>query len=191
MRVSRHEAAANRERIVEVAGRLFREKGFDGIGVADLMRGAGMTHGGFYGHFGSKEDLAAEACGHALAQAADRWGAIAEAAGDEAFAALARNYLSEARITAPGSGCALAVLGSEAARHGRPLRRVFAAGLEKLVAILTRAAPGAAKAEKRERALAALSQMVGAMVLARSVDDPTLAREILHAATADLTSRQR
>src|SRR5712671_3353842 len=77
MKVSREQAAANLERIVEVAGKLFRERGFDGIGVADLMKAAGLTHGGFYGHFKSKDDLAAEACSRAMARASERWAALA------------------------------------------------------------------------------------------------------------------
>ncbi len=130
MKVSREEAAANHERILDVAGRLFREKGFAGIGVADLMKSAGLTHGGFYGHFGSKNDLAAESCGRTLTRAADRWAAAAQDAGEDAFATLVKNYLSEERFAAPGSGCVFATLGSDAARQGRSLRRVFADGLE-------------------------------------------------------------
>jgi TetR/AcrR family transcriptional regulator, transcriptional repressor for nem operon len=77
MRVSRERAAENRDRIVDVAGRLFRERGFDGIGVANLMKAAGLTHGGFYGHFASKEDLEVQACARALAQSTETWRAMA------------------------------------------------------------------------------------------------------------------
>src|SRR3981081_147115 len=86
MKVSREQAAANRERIVEVAGKLFRERGFDGIGVADLMKAAGLTHGGFYGHFKSKDDLAAQACGRVLAHSSQRWVRRAEVSAGDARA---------------------------------------------------------------------------------------------------------
>jgi TetR/AcrR family transcriptional repressor of nem operon len=189
MKVSRERAAANRERIVEVASKLFREKGFDGIGVADLMKGAGLTHGGFYGHFKSKDDLAAEACGRALARATDKWTALVEDSGDKSFVALVRNYLSEGRLASSGAGCVFAALGPEAARQRHPVRRAFADGLNALLGVLARTVGGRAKAEKRKRSIAAMSEMVGAMVLARSVGDLEFASEILEAAAADLTAR--
>src|SRR6266478_3735251 len=122
MKVSREKAAANRERIVDVASRLFREKGFDGIGVADLMKGAGMTHGGFYGHFESKDDLAREACGRAMARASDRWTAVVERGDGDPFAAIVKNYLSEERFSSPGLGCVFAALGPDAARQGNSVK---------------------------------------------------------------------
>ncbi len=189
MKASREEAAANRQRIVEVAGRLFRENGFDGIGVADLMKGAGMTHGGFYGHFDSKDDLAAEACGRALAQAAEKWTSLVEESNEKAFAALVDYYLSEERILSLGKGCMLSTLGSDAARQGRPLRRVFRDGLNTLVSILAGTITARSKAERRRKSLAAMSQMVGAVVLARFVGEPELAHEILNTAAADLKAR--
>lgn len=189
MKASREEAAANRQRIVEVAGRLFRENGFDGIGVADLMKGAGMTHGGFYGHFDFKDDLAAEACGRALAQSAEKWTALVENADEKAFATLVENYLSEERVMSLGKGCMLATLGSDAARQSRPLRRVFRDGLNALVGILAGTLTARSKAERRKRSLAVMSQLVGAVVLARSVGEPELAHEILDAATSDLKAR--
>src|SRR5215472_19323545 len=137
MKVSRETAAANREKIVDVASRLFREKGFDGIGVADLMKEAGLTHGGFYGHFESKDQLAEEATNRAVERSLDRWRELADGAGDGAFAALVKSYLSEKRLSSPGSGCLFAALGSEASRQGKTVRRVFADGLEKFIGILT------------------------------------------------------
>ena len=189
MRVSREEAAATRERIVDVASRLFREKGFDGIGVADLMKDAGMTHGGFYGHFKSKDHLAEEASSRAIERACKRWTDIAENAGDGAFLALVKNYLSEERLSSPGSGCLFAALGSDASRQSKPVRRVFAHGFEKLVAILSNAVRTKSKAGKRRQAIATFAQMAGAMVLARAVGDGALAAEILSASASDLVSR--
>src|SRR3954453_16767615 len=94
MKVTREQAARNRERIVEAAAQRFRERGFEGIGVADLMKEAGLTHGGFYGHFSSKEDLIAEASGRALSQSLARWGKLADRALDDPLSAVAGAYLS-------------------------------------------------------------------------------------------------
>jgi TetR/AcrR family transcriptional regulator, transcriptional repressor for nem operon len=189
VKVSRDEAAANRERVIEVASRLFRKKGIEGVSVADVMKGAGLTHGGFYGQFDSKVHLAAEACGRAVAGSAKKWSVIADEAGVDAFEALVRFYLAPERVSSPGSGCIFASLGPEAARQDRPVRRVLAKGLEALLGVLTRAVPGRSAADRRRRAIAAMSQMVGAMVLARCVGDRALADEILAAAGADLRSR--
>src|SRR5215468_2541287 len=130
MKVTREQAAANREKIVEVASILFRKHGFDGIGVADIMKAAGLTHGGFYGHFKSKDDLAAEACGRALARSTEAWEQIADTAGDDAFAEIVRHYVSAEHRDEPGQGCALAALAPEATRHGRKVRRTFTHGLK-------------------------------------------------------------
>jgi len=190
MKVSREQAERNRDRIIEVASRLFRERGFDGVGVADLMKAAGLTHGGFYGHFESKDDLAAEACARSLAHSAAKWEDIAAAAKDDAFAALVRTYLSGRHRESPGASCALAALGTDTARHGRAVKRAYARGLEALVAILARAAPGrGSSAAKRRKALAAMAEMAGAVMLARAVGDAGLAREIVAAVEDDLTGK--
>src|SRR3979490_1853008 len=118
MKVSREQAAANRERVVEVAGKLFRERGFDGIGVADLMQAAGLTHGGFYGHFKSKDDLAAQACSRGPGRPSQKWARRAELSAGDARAELIKQYLSEAHRDASGNGCVLAALGSDAGRQG-------------------------------------------------------------------------
>lgn len=190
MRVSKEQAAENRRRIVEVAGALFRERGFTGIGVADLMKEAGLTHGGFYGHFASKDDLAAEACALALSKAAERWGTFADEAGgpDAPLAAIADFYLSAAHRDAPASGCPIAALGVDAARQDGPVRRVFTEGLRPFIEVLGRLVPGRSKAARRETALATLSAMVGAVILARAVDDAALSDDILAAVKARITA---
>ena len=114
MKVSREQAAANRERIVEVAGKLFRENGFDGIGVADLMKAAGLTHGGFYGHFKSKDDLAGEACSRAMARASEKWAALARMPRGDPRAEIVKRYLTESHCDGPGAGCLFAALGLSA-----------------------------------------------------------------------------
>jgi TetR/AcrR family transcriptional regulator, transcriptional repressor for nem operon len=185
MKVSREQAAANRERIIEVAGKLFRERGFDGIGVADLMKAAGLTHGGFYGHFKSKDDLAAQACRHALAQSSQKWARRTDVAAGDPRAELIKRYLTGAHRDAAGSGCVLAALGSDVGRQGRAVRQAMTEGLGSLVDVLTKLAPGRSRSARRRQALADVAQMVGAMVLARAVDDPALSNEILDAAIAD------
>lgn len=180
MRVSREQAAENHARIVAVASELFREKGYDGIGVADIMQAAELTHGGFYGHFKSKDDLAAQATHDALARSAEKWDAIASAAGDETFGRLVASYLRRGHCDNAGKGCALAALGADTARQGKPLRMAFREGLMRLVDILAAAVPGT-RAARRKRALAAMAQMVGAVVLARAVEDAALSDEILAA----------
>ncbi|HEX2242451.1 MAG TPA: TetR/AcrR family transcriptional regulator [Gammaproteobacteria bacterium] len=186
MKVSRAEAAQNRERIIEVAARLFRERGFEGIGVAELMNFAGLTHGGFYGHFASKEDLMAQACARALEGSLDALHQVAERGGGNALSAVASAYLSPAHRDRPGEGCALAALGAEAARHGSPVRGVFTQGVRSLADRLTRLVPGKSKRAKRERALAIFASMVGALVLARAVDDTELSEEVLQSVLASI-----
>lgn len=186
MRVSRVEAAQNRERIIEVAARLFRERGFDGIGVADLMKSAGLTHGGFYGHFASKEDLMAQACARALESSLDALHQAAEHGGGNALSAVASAYLSPAHRDRPGEGCVLAALGADAARHGSPVRSAFTRGVRSALDLLTRLVPGRSKRTKRERALATYASMIGALVLARAVDDPELSEEVLESVLASI-----
>ena len=128
MKVTREQAAANRERVLDTAARLFRERGFGGIGVADLMQEAGLTHGGFYGHFASKDDLAVCACEHAFAQSQARWSRLLAEGGADALPTLIASYVSARHRDHPGRGCALAALGGEAHRHAPPLRRAFCGG---------------------------------------------------------------
>jgi TetR/AcrR family transcriptional repressor of nem operon len=185
MKVSREQAAQNRERILDAAARLFRERGFDGIGVADLMKSAGLTHGGFYGQFESKEDLAAQACVRALGQSVERWDRLI-AEKEDPLQAIAASYLSTRHRDDPANGCAISTLGAEAPRRGPAVRRAFTEGLRPLLDRLMQIVPGRAKETRRLKALATMSQLVGAMVLARAVDDATLSDEILHAVRTSL-----
>jgi TetR/AcrR family transcriptional repressor of nem operon len=188
MRVSREKAAENRERIIAAASTLLREKGFDGIGVADIMKAADLTHGGFYGHFESKDDLAAQACHAALAKSAARWTEVRDNAGEQAFAAMIAHYLSPRQYDSSGRGCALVALGAEAPRQAKSVRAVFRDGLMALVDVLMAAIPGT-KAARRRKSLAVMAQLVGAGVLARAVNDGALAEEILDATKRDLLER--
>ncbi|HZZ92206.1 MAG TPA: TetR/AcrR family transcriptional regulator [Usitatibacter sp.] len=181
MRVSREEAARNRERIVEAAARRFRERGFEGIGVADVMKEAGLTHGGFYGHFGSKEDLMAEACTLAITQSRQLWAKRAQAAGGGAVEALGRLYLTTRHRDDPGRGCVLAALGADAARQGPGVRQALTAGLRGVFDFLAGLMHSRSAEARRRKAITTYASWVGAMVLARGVDDDALSREILDA----------
>lgn len=186
MKASREQAAASRERILGVASRRFRERGFDGVGVAELMHDAGLTHGGFYGHFGSKDQLMAEACAHALSVSVQRWQRLAASGAGTPVARLARSYLSARHRDDPGTGCVLATLGADVARRPAAMRHAITGGLRSLVDILANVVAGRTKAARRRKALALYASMIGAMVLARAVDDDALSKEILDAVTASV-----
>jgi len=177
MRVTREKAAENRERIVAAASQLFREKGFDGVGVDAIMAGVGLTHGGFYRHFRSKDELAAEAVSRGLAASA------AKQDDCSSLRDFVAGYLWPAHRDDPGGGCVIAALGSDIARQGQGVRRALTAYVGEHLARLARRIGGRRQAA-RQRAIATLSGLVGALVLARAVDDPALSDEILAAARA-------
>ena len=178
MKVSRDQAARNREMVIDAASRLFRARGVEGVGIGEVMRACGLTHGGFYNQFDSKEALAAEACTLSLANSADRWRDVAAQAGDRsATTAIAADYLSDRNRDAPETGCALVALAPDAARRGGDLADAFRHGFESLAAVLQQAGPDM----DRPAILARMAQMVGAMVLARGVADAALSDEILAA----------
>src|ERR1700743_2622099 len=125
MRVSREQAAASRERIIDAAAALFRAKGFAGIGVADIMKAADLTHGGFYGHFASKDDLIAQASARSLQHSPEAARKMVARSSDDALPALLDHYVSSRHRDDPAHGCAFAALGNDAARCGKPLRTAF------------------------------------------------------------------
>ena len=186
MRVSREKAAASRERIIDAASALFRAKGFDGIGVADIMKAADLTHGGFYGHFASKDDLVAQASQRSMARAGANWERVVAAAPDKPYAALLDHYLTPRHRDDPGHGCAFAALSNDAGRCGTGVRKAFAEGLAPLLAIITNALPGFSKTSRRRKAVAAMAALVGALTLARAVEDEALSNEILDAVRHEL-----
>ena len=182
MKVTREQAEANRERILDNAGRLFRERGFDGIGLNDLMQAAGLTRGGFYGHFESKDDLAAQATRRALQTNREQWKQQA----DRSLQAWVRTYLSDAHRDHAGAGCGLVALAGDAARGGPAVKAAFGEGVESLVATLQRQMPAADDEARREQALAMLSTLVGSLLLSRAVGDAGLSRELREAARKSL-----
>ena len=180
MRVTRAQAAENRQNVIDVASRLFREHGFDGIGLKDLMEGAGMTQGAFYKQFASKEDLVAQASARALEYAMRRWSDAAAA--EDPLGAVIAFYLTKGHREAKMEGCPLVALGADAARQSAEVKASFESGIREHLRVLSRLIPKADSEEKREKAMAILSTMVGALTLSRVVNDPRLAQSFLDAA---------
>jgi TetR/AcrR family transcriptional repressor of nem operon len=180
MKVTREQAAANRDKILEAASTLFRKHGFDGIGVADIMKAAGLTHGGFYGHFASKEDLAAEACARTRR---DPWASWVDAPPEQRLDGIVRSYLTRGHRDDRANGCLFAALGSDVVRQPRSVRRAFTERLRSKIDVLRSLVPGKSAAARREKALATVAGLVGALMLSRAVDDPALSEEILAAAS--------
>lgn len=190
-RVSRAEMERNRAVIDQAAAKLIREQGLS-LSVADVMSGAGLTTGGFYGHFESKDALLAHACDVAFADTEKRWLQRVESAGSkrEALEAIASFYLSDNNLRRPGGGCPLPSLAADVAREeaDKPVRRAFSDGFEKLLSILEQIDGSREQARRHDRALVRLSMMVGAMALARAIEDPVESKRLLqtaHAAVVD------
>ena len=182
MRVSRAQAEANRETVIDVASRLFRERGFDGIGLKDLMKGAGLTQGAFYKQFASKDDLAAQASRRALESAFSRWSAAAAANPEDPLGAVIAFYLSTGHREERMEGCPIVALGSDAARQGSDVKASFEAGIREYLELLGRWVSEADGDDPSGKAMAILSTMVGALLLSRAVNDPDLAQAFLDAA---------
>lgn len=189
-RVSRAITEKNRAAIERASSRLIRERGLS-VSVADLMAAAGLTHGGFYGHFQSKDELAAVACTNAFTEAAERWKKRISKAQDAEAArtALVEGYLTARNRSAPGTSCPVAALAVDVGREAedKPIRAAFNNGLEQLVELLATVQPSALDNEvHRTSALAQLATMVGAMVLARATDGSPVSDELLAAARKHL-----
>jgi len=182
MRVSRTQAAENRQTVINVASRLFRERGFDGIGLKDLMKGAGLTQGAFYKQFASKEDLAVEASKRALESASGRWSDAATAHPDDPLGAVIAFYLSGDHRGEMMDGCPIVALGSDAARQGPEVKAEFEAGVKAHLDVLGRFIAGTGEEDSRGKAMAILATMIGAVTLSRVVNDPELAQALLDAA---------
>ena len=188
MKVSGKKVAEHRAALVDTAKRLLQERGFDGAGVVDISREAGLTQGALYGQFGSKDALAAEAVRKAFADGVAAWRKLNEAAPDPLGAYLDA-YLCESHLTDVGSGCILAACLSEVRRQDPGIGAAFTDGFSAMVDLIQQAiANSAVPDDARRRALAVLSGLVGSVALARSVapTDPALAREIIAAARAEL-----
>lgn len=168
-----------RERIVRTAARAIRRRGYDGVGVAEIMGEAGLTHGGFYAHFASKAALLAEAADRAGADGVESLArSAAKVPADQALMALVDAYLSDLHVQAPEPQCPVAALGSETPRQPPEVRRAATRRLKELIGLVERQMPGWGQPGNHEKALAILSAMVGALVMARAVDEPALARAV-------------
>jgi TetR/AcrR family transcriptional repressor of nem operon len=174
MGYSKRDKAETHTRIVKVAAKRFRERGLDGIGVADVMKEAGVTVGGFYKHFGSRDELVVEALATAFKDL-DVW---EERTTD--MAQLLQDYLTEAHRDTPGTGCAMAALLGDVTRASKSARALYTERVKRSAAFTSALLPSNQRGDKRGRALLILSALLGALNLSRAVSDPNLSREILH-----------
>jgi TetR/AcrR family transcriptional repressor of nem operon len=179
MRVTREQMGENRQRILDAASRLFRDKGFDAVSVAEVMKAAGLTHGGFYGHFSSKDDLIAHAIAHALS---------GNAGGEGDLHAYLRDYLSPKHRDNAANGCPTAGLAADIRHQTAGARSAMAEGLRSQIDQISRALPESSAADKRRTAIGSWAAMVGAVILARAVDDAALSDEILEQTRAWIDS---
>ena len=183
MRISKAQAQANRDKVVGAASELFRAQGFENVTVSEVMEAAGFTHGGFYNHFASKEALMAESFLHAAQASGELMASkTPDAAGRAAYLAA---YLSPAHRDAPGSGCPIAALSAEIAR-APGVRGAYTTHIRGTMERLAAYFPWSSKRHARRDAIAALSALVGALTLARAVDDEELSEEILRETLAAL-----
>src|ERR1700704_2683576 len=168
MRYSKEHKQETHERIVKKASVRLREKGAHGIGVADLMKEAGLTHGGFYAHFDSREALVVEAFAYAMDRATERWRKLTQApSSDKRLAVLVDSYLTTAHRDDPGHGCAVPTLGAEIARESPKTRKAFAAKLEQMIDMLAAQIPELPRKAARKQAMAVIATLMGTLVLAR------------------------
>lgn len=177
------------DRIVDAAARAIRRSGYNGTGVADIMKAAGLTHGGFYAHFTSREAMLAEAADRAGSEAVVLMERVAAAVPpQQALQAMIQAYLSEDHVKSIETGCATAALGSEMPRQAPEVRRAATRRIKEMIDLVARQLPDWGQPGAHEHALAAVSTMVGALVLARAVDDARLSDALREAALNHLTS---
>jgi TetR/AcrR family transcriptional repressor of nem operon len=174
---------ATHERIVDAAARAIRRSGYGGTGVADIMKDAGLTHGGFYAHFASREAMLAEAADRAGAEAVAASASIAAAAPpQQALQEVLRAYLSKAHVESAENGCPVAALGSEMPRQAPEVRRAATRRIKEMIDLVARQSPDWGQPGSHENALVTVATMVGALLLARAVDDPKLSDALRKAA---------
>jgi TetR/AcrR family transcriptional regulator, transcriptional repressor for nem operon len=190
MRYSKEHKQETHARIVKKASVRLREKGAHGIGVADLMKEAGLTHGGFYAHFDSREALVIEAFAYAMDRANERWRKVAEQTPPEKrLATIVESYLTQAHRDDPGHGCAVPTLGAEIARESPKTRKAFAAKLEQMIDMMADHIPDVPRKTARKRATATLATMMGTLVLSRIAGTGEFSDEILASGREAVLSR--
>jgi TetR/AcrR family transcriptional repressor of nem operon len=179
MRYSKEHKAETHARIVKKASVRLRERGAHGIGVADLMKEAGLTHGGFYAHFDSREALVVEAFEYAMDRSIARWRQqSADTTPEERFSSIVNAYLSPQHRDNPGHGCAMPALGAEIAREGPKTRRAFAAKLDDMIGLLAEQLPGGPD-RARKQAMATLATLMGTILMARIAGTGEMSDEFL------------
>lgn len=186
MRVSRAQAEKNRENVITVASQLFRKHGFDGVGLKDIMKGAGLTQGAFYKQFASKEDLAARASKRAFDEAAKRWEDSVAENPEDPLGAMLELYLSTGHRDEIMDGCPIVALGADASRQSNEVKAPFEAGIRGLIESLGRLIEESDDQRVNSNAMAVLSTMTGAVILSRAVNDKALSEQILRAAAESI-----
>jgi TetR/AcrR family transcriptional repressor of nem operon len=190
MRYSKEHKQETHARIVKKASVRLREKGAHGIGVADLMKEAGLTHGGFYAHFDSREALVIEAFAYAMDRSTERWRKIAEqTAPEKRLATIVDSYLTPVHRDDPGHGCAVPTLGAEIARESLKTRKAFAAKLEQMIDMMADQVLDVPRKTARKQAVAALATMMGTLVLSRIAGSGEFSDEILGAGREAVLAR--
>ena len=190
MRYSKEHKQETHARIVKKASVRLREKGAHGIGVADLMKEAGLTHGGFYAHFDSREALVIEAFAYAMDRSTERWRKVAEETPvDKRLATIVENYLTPVHRDDPGHGCAVPTLGAEIARESPKTRKAFAAKLEAMIDMMADQILDVPRKSARKQAVAALATMMGTLVLSRIAGNGEFSDEILAAGREAVVGR--
>jgi TetR/AcrR family transcriptional repressor of nem operon len=187
MRYGKEHKEETHKKVVEAASRRFRKDGIEATGVVDLMADVGLTHGGFYAHFSSKETLVKEAIAAASQKSRERLEREIEnarAEGRDPLEQVVRQYLTALHRDRPDRGCCVAALGSEIARHPRKTREAFTEGLEKTIGIIANALPERVTSQRKEKACAIFSTMIGTLQLARAVSDSTLSQSVIDAGIA-------
>jgi TetR/AcrR family transcriptional repressor of nem operon len=179
MKVRKEVTAEHKEQIIAAAARRYRERGFEGISVADLMKDVDLTHGGFYRHFSSKDELIVASSLRAASETIAKWRRIADDASGDRLEAIVESYLSLRHHDHPETGCVLATLGGELSRQSASVKKAVTDGELQMIDFLSGIAPGDTKALRRKQAIIALASMVGGMTLARLTSDSGLRREIL------------
>ncbi len=190
MRYAKDHKRETHDRIVKTASVRLREKGAHGVGVADLMKEAGLTHGGFYAHFASREALVIEAFSYAMDRSIARWRKLAdETPPERRLAAIVEAYLAPLHRDDPGRGCAVPSLGAEIARESPKTRKAFAARLERMIDMVADQIPGVPRKTARRQAMASLATMMGTLVLSRIAGTGAFSDDILDAGRAAALSR--
>lgn len=192
MRKSKTEAADTRARIVAGASAMFRKDGLSNVSVAGLMANAGLTHGGFYAHFQSREELVADAIRFALTQSAQRiYLSELKNGSKPGYSRLIQRYLSKEHRDNPQNGCVMASLAEEIAREEGEPRSVYSQGFEALVTLLAELSPARTRTARRAHVLSVISALAGALTLARAVNDPGVSDEILTSVRQTLLAGER